>query len=156
MSINWFFFSSLSLAITELFLVIILIKYCKNKTQKISIFFNVAVFVWASGTTITNVINLNYQLRKITWRVADIGAAFIPTFLLHMVFLLTKRVSKKILFFSYAQAFIFALLISKSDLIMSNIFQKYNLFSKVFQDYKQLFHADLRRFSLRFTQKKNI
>jgi signal transduction histidine kinase len=128
MHINWFFISSLTLSITELFLIIILLKYGKEKVHRVWTLLNIAVFVWASGATITNVLNFNYQLIRVAWRVADVGVTFIPSFLLHMVFLLTKQVSKKILFFSYAQAFIFAQLVLKSNFIKNDIFQKYNGF----------------------------
>lgn len=129
MNINWFFISSLSLAITTLFLIIILIKYGKEKIHKMWMLVNIAIFLWGTGATIISTITDNYRLAALIWRLTDIAVTFIPVLLLHMIFLLTKRVSRIILIFAYLQAILCIILIFKTNLIWSTNFIKYSNYS---------------------------
>ncbi|MFH1691498.1 MAG: histidine kinase N-terminal 7TM domain-containing protein, partial [Candidatus Omnitrophota bacterium] len=120
MKINVFFLSSLSLSITTLFLIIILLKFGKEKVHKILALFNFAVFWWGVGATLTSLNSTNLLLSILSWKITNLGVAFISVFLLHMVYILTKAKKTVFLILAYAQAILFCALILKTNLIHSS------------------------------------
>ncbi len=128
-NINWFFISSLSLTITELFLIVILLKYGKERIHKIWILFNLSVFLWGLGSLIISLSFNNFYLSSWAWKLADIPVSFIAVFLLHMTLELTKKRQNILLVLSYAQAFLFFFISISTNLMAKLSLVKYkNLF----------------------------
>lgn len=126
-SVNWFFLSSITLSITELFLIIILLKYGKEKIHRIWLLFNFSIFLWAYGSAVSIYFNfLSFtKIAILSWKISVFGVSFIPVFLLHSILLLTNQKYNKILGFCYIQAFISGILLLKTNLILFNSFQDY-------------------------------
>lgn len=117
MPINWFFLSSLTLSITTLFLIIILLKFGKEKIHKMLFFFSLSIFIWGSGATFVSKIT-NPLLSNFLYRVSCFGVTFIPVFLLHLGSILTKEKIKKIKILAYTQALFFGSIILLTELII--------------------------------------
>jgi signal transduction histidine kinase len=117
-SINWFFFSSLSLSITSLFLIIVLLIFGKEKVHKMWLFFNVALFIWGTSATLSSIIPFSHiNLVDFCWRIGCLAVTFTSPAISHIAFYLSKRNLKKFTLVAYAQAFIFGILIVSTNLV---------------------------------------
>ena len=119
MHINWFFFSSLSLSITTLFLIVIFLKYGKEESHYRWLQSLISLFIWSCGATLAALFKYEIQ-SNIFYRIACIGAAFSSTLILHTFSVIVK--SKNIIIFalSYFLSLSFSVLIIATNLIFKN------------------------------------
>ncbi len=131
MHINVFFISSLLLSLTSLFLIIILLRFGKEKIHKTWTFFNISIFIWALGAMLASINSTNSKLSAIQWGIGCVGVSFIGPFMLHTAYFLTKRNIKTIVFLSYFQSIIFSILFLTTDLLYTiSPFKYHNFFIK--------------------------
>jgi signal transduction histidine kinase len=115
---NVFFFSSLSLFLTSLFLIILIFRFKKTNAQTLWLFFNFSVFVWGLGATLTSMNSNSPNLAVLSWRIGCIGASYLSVSFSHFIFSLINYKNKKFLIFSYVFVACSCLLILFSPLIM--------------------------------------
>lgn len=129
---NTFFFSSLILTITSIFLIIVILKNSTEKIHHIWALFNVAILVWGAAALWVSTIHENYQLATVAWKIAcGIGVTFTATFMLHLAYLLTKKNIRIVLIFSYLVSFSVAILILATNFVYEISLIKFdNIFIK--------------------------
>jgi signal transduction histidine kinase len=114
---NIFFFSSLSVCITTLLLIILIAKYKKTKAQDIWLYFNISLLVWGIGATLASINRNSIEFSNFSWRLGCLGVAFLSSTFLHFVLSLTSKNNYKILIFAYIQSSITCLLLITTNLI---------------------------------------
>lgn len=124
MPINWLFISSISLSLTTLFLIIVLLRFGKNKIHTLWTLFTFSIFVWAFGATLISK-TTSTQFSNIFWRIACIGVTFTSVFPLHMAYLITNKIPKILVNLIYFLAILYSFLIIKTDLIIGYPTVKY-------------------------------
>ena len=124
MNINWFFLSSFSLSLTTLFLIVILLRFGREKVHQAWMLCNFFTFIWALGATLASLNSSSISFVNWSLRIADIGVTFIPVLALHFFYLLTNKINKGILIFVYLQAIIFSVLFAKTNFIAAYPYQK--------------------------------
>lgn len=138
-----FLFSLLGLilGVTCLLLVFILWRYKKTKIHLIWLFFNLAVAIWGFGAFLIGKATTPLSA-IIAWRLSHIGVIFIATLFFHTAVILCNIETKfkKIIIFSYLQAFFFLFLnatplfISKIRIILDSLYYNHStgLFYPIF------------------------
>lgn len=126
--INWFFISSLILAVSTLSISFVIYRYGKDPAHKSLLYSYISLLVWSINATLIS-ITLNPKISEIFWRIGCSGVTFTAVFFLRLEMNLTKFSFKKILFFAYTLGSFCTLLILKTDLIiklpMNNFFKNY-------------------------------
>ncbi len=118
--INWFFISSLTLTTSVIFLNVILLRHSRDKIHDSLLLFNLTIFVWAVGSTISSVASSDF-LSIIAFKIGCVGVSFIPlTTVLFICRLALKKPNSIILIFSYLFAVSSSLIILKTDYIIQN------------------------------------
>ena len=105
-NLNPFAISGLLIAITDLPLLILILKVGNNKIARLYAFSLLAVLIWGLGAFLIG-ITKNSVLAALYLKFAYSGALFIPVLTAHTVLLLVQKKSRFIIFFLYAQAVFF-------------------------------------------------
>lgn len=127
MPTNWFFFSSLTLSITTLFLAIVLFKYGKDKIHRMWMWFNLSVFIWGLGALLISK-TVNQSLSNIFWRFAGTGVSLTSVCVLHMVYLIEGQSIhslKKKLILPYSLAIFYDILMTTTNLVIKTPENRY-------------------------------
>ena len=117
MQISVFFVSSLLLSLTSLFLIIIILRFGREKIHKVGTCFNFSIFIWGLGATLVSINPNNIYLADLAWKFGDFGVCFTSTLFLHFVYLLINIKPRIILKIAYIQSFTFSFLILTTKLI---------------------------------------
>ena len=124
MHINWFFFSSLLLSITTLFLIVIFLKYSKEESHYRWLLSLISLFIWSCGATLSALFK-HEILSNIFYRIACIGAALSSALILHTFSAIVKSKNIIILALCYFLSLSFSILIIATNLIFKNQINKF-------------------------------
>src|SRR5690348_15680852 len=105
-----FAYSGLALALTCLFILIIILRFGKSKLHKVWALFNLAVGCWGAGMWLLSIRVHPDLVALLIWRFSHIGGIFIAVFFSHVIYQFCNLNNKKILFLSYAYGIVFVLL----------------------------------------------
>lgn len=106
-SINWFFYSSISLCLSNAYLLILLLCYGKTEVHKKLFIFYIPLFIWALFSLLISITS-NPLISLVYWKLGCVSVTFTSVLSLQVTFCVINKKERISTFLSYLQAAFFA------------------------------------------------